>query len=309
MKYPTEVEDELIDDETGIDMPSPSSNGISPALNPPGMNIPTDCWLSGWNFITDLYRILEHALARFRGQSNRSRRRSFLRQIFDDQSTATQASVRDNVLQMYDNLHDCFKETKEMTHNVRKDRFGFQAANATASLQLVRMVLFTAGGATIAERCQIASDVINAFASIPVEYLLAISTPLMYHLGGIGSILGSVFEEPLGETDYDRVRSIMLSMAQLLESLEAIHQSGSASQRLRDQIAKVDGYMASQREARAARQIGNTKAVPAWAEATGEEVDSGESHNDIGAVQDPSWSFQIPPDFLDELDWSFAFGQ
>lgn len=196
-----------------------------------------------------------------------------------------------------------------MTFNVKMDRFGFQAANATASLQLVRMVLFTAGGASIADRCQIASDVVNAFASIPVSYLLAISTPLQHHLGGIGAILGSVFEEPLSEADYSRVRSILLTMAQLLENLEAIHQSSSASEKLRSQVARIDESMASQRllvNAQAGMPL--THDVQPWPSTLGQSARTAPQFQEDGSQINRDLSFQIPPDLLDELTWNFEFG-
>jgi hypothetical protein len=305
--YPIEMDDELIDDKGLIDT-SLSSAGLGTSLNHvPGA--PTECWLSGWNFITDLYRVLEHALARFRSHRNRRRRNSFLREIFDDQPMATEESVRDSVLKMYISLPSCFKETPEMTFNVRKDRFGFQAANITASLQLVRMVLFAADGASIAERCQIASDVVKAFASIPVSYLLAICMPLLHHLGGIGVILGSVLGEPLNQTDYNHVRSIMLSMAQLLEDLEAIHQSSSASEKLRSQVARIDEYMQSERLEIPARHPGPTdesSIVQPWMADHNDSINAAENHDQDEAR---AWSFQIPPDLLDELNWSFDFNQ
>src|SRR5690348_2025475 len=117
------------------------------------------------------------------------------------------------------NLPLLFKETQPITFDTKQDRYSFQAANIAATIQLLRIILFTAAGATIEQRCQIASEVVDAFISIPVAYLRAISSPLLHHLAGIGTILGSVFEEPLSENDYLSVRSVLLSMAQLLDNL------------------------------------------------------------------------------------------
>ena len=128
------------------------------------------------------------------------------------------------------------------------DRYGFQAANITATVQLVRMMLFASGGGSIEERCKIASEVIDAFTRIPVAYLGAISSPLLHHLAGIGSILGSVFEESISEPAYEQVRVVLLALAQLLENLEhGVHSTRSA-QRLRDLVAQIDGYMDNQRD-------------------------------------------------------------
>lgn len=134
------------------------------------------------------------------------------------------------------------------TNTPTSDRFGFQAANITATVQLLRMMLFASGGGSIEDRCKIASEVIDAFTQIPIAYLRAISSPLLYHLAGIGSILGSVFEESMSEHAYEQVRVVLLALAQLLENLEhGIHATKSA-QRLRDLVAQIDDYMNGQRD-------------------------------------------------------------
>lgn len=108
-------------------------------------------------------------------------------------------------------------------------------------------MLFASGGGSIEERCKLASDVIDAFTRIPASYLRAISSPLLHHLAGIGSILGSVFEEPMSENAYEQVRVVLLALAQLLENLEHGVHSTTSAQRLRDLVARIDGYMNSQR--------------------------------------------------------------
>lgn len=104
--------------------------------------------------------------------------------------------------------------------DITSDRYGFQAANIAATVQLLRMMLFASGGGTVEERCRIASDVVEAFTHIPVAYLRAISSPLLYHLAGIGAMLGTVLEEPLSDLAYQQVRVVLLSLAQLLENLD-----------------------------------------------------------------------------------------
>lgn len=103
-------------------------------------------------------------------------------------------------------------------------------------------MLFASGGGTIEERCKIASDVVDAFMRIPVAYLRAISSPLLHHLAGIGTILGSVLEEPLSDIGYQQVRVVLLSLAQLLENLDHGIHSAINAQRLRDLVAQIDDY-------------------------------------------------------------------
>lgn len=109
-------------------------------------------------------------------------------------------------------------------------------------------MLFASGGGSIEDRCKIASEVIEAFSRIPVTYLRAISSPLLHHLAGIGSLLGSVFEETVSEIAYEQVRVVLLALAQLLENLEHGIHSTTSAQRLRDLVARIDGYMSNQRD-------------------------------------------------------------
>ena len=308
VSYPTEVDDEMFDNN-GFSKSaslSPTVTGRSPAQT--GSQVRSSSWLSGWNFITDLYRVLEHVVTNFRDRKSRTRRRSLIHDIFGDNSAVSQASVQDSVMARYLNLPQCFKETPPITYDVKQDRFGFQAANITATIQLVRMVLFAAGGASIQDRCQIANEVVSAFIAIPVPYLQAISSPLLYHLYGIGRILGSVFEEPLNEADYNQVRSVMLSMAQLLANLEDLLSTANASEKLRSQVARIDEYMLTQRRS----QIENQQNVPNRSGSQSKDTSEGPIEYDSEAVATANGTsilqpFQLPMELLDDWPWTFDF--
>ena len=71
------------------------------------------------------------------------------------------------------------------------------------------MVLFTAEEATVAQKCAIARELLDDFATIPVFFLKAISSPLLHHLAGIGAILGSVIEGQLSLSEYFQVRTVL----------------------------------------------------------------------------------------------------
>lgn len=262
VSYPTELDDELFNDRGyGQRIQSPNDLHLSPGSRQG--EIRSNSWLCGWNFTTDLYRVLEHVITNFRDRKRH--RGAFPANMFADGSATSVSMVRDSVLQLYVNLPQCFKEVSQVkceptrlvfvigvvaylcSDRLSSDRFGFQAANITATVQLLRMMLFASGGGSIEERCKIASEVIDAFTLIPVAYLRAISSPLLHHLGGIGSILGSVFEEPLSEIAYEQVRVILLALAQLVENLEHGIHSTTSAQRLRDLVARIDSYMNNQR--------------------------------------------------------------
>ena len=302
-----EIDDESLNDGTA-DEQLLGQQAFSPSNSRHTAGISADCWLSGWNFITDLYRVLEHALTQLHGKKNFNSEKSLLSNIFSNDSNISEASVADSVLQLYFSLPDCYKETPDMTFNTRRDRFAFQAANITASLQLVRIVLLAAGGDTVAARCQIAREVLDAFASIPVTYLLAISTPLLHHLGGIGSILGSVLDEPCTESEYKLVQSSLLSMAQLLENLEPIHQTSGASQSLREKASKITALLESQVGSSLWTDDNTSSVQPAGSLWQGANH-AGDSRRQDQLSTAENLPVQIQPDLLDQLAWNFDFGQ
>lgn len=182
------------------------------------------CWMHGWNFTTDLYRVLEHTVGRLRSHRNTN---AALRpvEIFFTPEAFSGPGVMGSVLDMYSHLPLCFKEIPPVTGDCSKDIFGFQAANIQATKQLLRMVLFSVEeSADVEKKCDVAGELLATFHRVPVPYMKAISTPLVsatallidlstnlqiYHLAGIGTILGSVMESPLSEQSYQHVRSML----------------------------------------------------------------------------------------------------
>lgn len=309
MSYPAEVDDELIADGTDLTDSNPSSS------KRPSLQVQSDCWLSGWNFITDVYRILEHALSKFRNvRPHKQRSRSILHDIFQDGSTLTEAAVQDTVLQMYKRLPPCFREIPEITCDIAKDRVSFQAANILGSVQLLRIVLCVTGDTSIEDRCRVAGDVVDALVQTPVAYSLAISAPLLHHLSGIGVILGSVLEEPLSESDYSRVRSIILVMGQMLEKMEPIQHAAGASEKLRNMVARIDEYVKPRHQrddaaaASAEQQLGSSGPINGLSMQPGpaDSHDAGAGYEAaMGAGVPDDWLIQVPPDLLGDWGWDF----
>lgn len=136
VSYPSEIEDEWFSD-TGIH--------ISTTIAPQGLNdLPSlvsrlngssSSWLRGWNFTTDLYRILEHVMDHYHQLKGRSASSSSVTDLFTS-DTPSQAKILDHVMALYNQLPQRFKETPEVEADASEDRFNFQAANITATLQV-----------------------------------------------------------------------------------------------------------------------------------------------------------------------------
>ncbi|KAK4984673.1 hypothetical protein LTR50_006464 [Elasticomyces elasticus] len=253
VRYPVELDDELIAPDA-----SPMDGGKT-------------CWLQGWNFTTDLYRVLEQATTRARKRRQPS--------------------------------NAIFREISPVTGDRQKDIFGFQAANIQATLALLRMVFFSIEeNQNVERKCDVANELLSVFHSVPAAYLRAISTPLIYHLGSIGQILGSVMEGLLSENSYQQVRMMLLSMADLLERLESgLERAAGASRDLRKQVDKIEEYMRTQ------RLILDTLDMP-------RNVATNEGLQTLDSVVTDGFEsgvpqFQLPPELLVEWMWPLDLTQ
>jgi hypothetical protein len=205
VNYPSEIEDEFFSD-AGYQPPNPPSPSGSQQVT----TNPTS-WLHGWNFTTELYRILEHAIDEYHRFRPNTIRPVSAATLFTRECPG-QSVVMDKVMKMYDELPQRFKEIKSMPEtgpDAVEDKFSFQAANITATLLLLRMMLFTTEDVTVDQKCAIARELLDGFAKVPVFFLRAISSPLLHQLAGIGSILGSAIEGPLSESSYMQVRDVL----------------------------------------------------------------------------------------------------
>ncbi|KZN83934.1 Activator of stress genes [Penicillium chrysogenum] len=307
VRYPSELDDKLIT-HCGYGVPSVSleSNSLPTGSLTVASRQPTP-WLRGWNFTTDLYRILEHVLDGSRRRfSSATKMTQELWSLFNPLSISEPA-VMDQVLTMYSALPSQFRETPPTTGDLSKDLFGFQSANIQATLQLLRMVLLSTEEIGVERKCDVAGELLSVFSNVPIEYLKAISSPLLHHLGGIGYILGSVMEGNLSEVSYRRARTLLLEMADLLQRLEmGLHRASGVGERLRSQVERIDGYMRASflqdrtSPSNATQVIDSDPELAAPSACAQGTPALGASP---GAGLDQMSQFQLPPELLSDWPW------
>lgn len=136
VSYPSEIEDEWFSD-TGIHIPT--TIGVQASKDLPSLvsrlNGSSSSWLRGWNFTTDLYRILEHVMDQYHRLKGRSASLPTVTELFTS-DTPSQAKILEHVMALYNQLPQRFKETPEIEGDASEDRSNFQAANITATLQV-----------------------------------------------------------------------------------------------------------------------------------------------------------------------------
>lgn len=115
---------------------------------PPRSALPDQSsWLRGWNFTTDLYRILERVMdviATNRIQSARAGPPplSILTHSIGTDAGPSLGSVMPYVNGMYDRLPAIFKQVRPMTGNLDADIDSFQAANIVVTIYVSRFRIF-----------------------------------------------------------------------------------------------------------------------------------------------------------------------
>lgn len=202
-------------------------------------------WTEGWNTVTDLYRILERITeVDALGKGALLPGPPALPIEFRDQGvliSTTWPAVR----ALYDALPPSLRECAPLTGNVSRDIYSFTAANLNVTLQAVRMAIACSNPISMAERCNIAGELLDTLARIPTAYMQGISAPFVHQLGAVGSLLGEVVQGPLTVSTYIHVRQILLTFGNILAHLESsLKCTGtSISERLFDHVARIDAFM------------------------------------------------------------------
>ena len=85
--YPAEVDDEFLsraDDDSSRRQPqSQSEISLAYTLDHWGRMSGPVSWLQGWNFATDLYRVLEHAIDGFRNRNPSTDHTKFVAEVWE----------------------------------------------------------------------------------------------------------------------------------------------------------------------------------------------------------------------------------
>ncbi|KAI8163309.1 hypothetical protein K4K49_013119 [Colletotrichum sp. SAR 10_70] len=133
-------------------------------------------WLTGWNYITDLYRMLEHVIVRMRKQ----RVQAVHTDRHDNDMDILLPSIQemlDNVLNRKLQLPLYASQAFPSSNNREENLCGFQVANIACTYQLTRMAHFACLN-QFDDACNAAIDLIDEITKVPPEYLRAIGHPM-----------------------------------------------------------------------------------------------------------------------------------
>ncbi|KAJ9256875.1 hypothetical protein C8Q69DRAFT_499124 [Paecilomyces variotii] len=208
-------------------------------------------FLQGWNFCSDLYRLLEHIrAAKHMEQQGKTK-------TTNESSSEIEtliAGVRPPRDFASDSLHfiskahkdlpPVLKSVKTLTGDLSTDRYSFVAANILFTTQNMKMLIVESEQPSINRCCDIASDLLDELSVVPLEFFQTVSTSSLHHLSHVGQLLSSTIRKPLSAWRYIQVHNILLLLADFLEKIESSRlPSAGLAIKLRTQISAMDSYM------------------------------------------------------------------
>jgi hypothetical protein len=189
-------------------------------------------WFAGWNYTTDLYRLLEHAMTKFR--SSRHGHTSILTDLFIE-STSSIASA---LAAVEERLLPQFAKAFHPSDDNGRNRSGFQATNILSTLNLVKMVTSILQENDINAACQTAHDLVDSIRKVPPQYIRAAGQPLIQQLAGAGYLLhGLADKRILSLANGEKLVSALQAIESVLEELSCHHKAAA------DAASRLDGYL------------------------------------------------------------------
>lgn len=201
--YPAEI---ISDDDVTVDTVRLPPSAAQSSSNRPGGVV---SWVHGWNFVSDLYRILEHAIERVRIRRNGSGGAAVgpdedggtgmrgqggpVSALYERGVGPAQTEILDLVRKMYAELPEELRVAAPLGDDDNRNRLGFQckspsdelgladeiATNIIITLQTLKMVVAGSGENSISQRCGIAGDLLDAISNVPTAYIYACSAPIV----------------------------------------------------------------------------------------------------------------------------------
>lgn len=202
----------------------------------PGRDGSFEDWFSGWNYTTDLYRILEHAVVSFR---TRRRLHTPSMGIIDP---AQKGLLSEKLASLQHCLLPQYEKAFLRSEDNGRNRCGFQATNIFCTIHLVRILTSLSDDHDLDSICNTAQEMIDSMRQIPLDYVRACGATLLQQLAGVGHMLCIVAaKEKLPSSFLHRLRLVLESIAQFLETTKQHHEPVAvAASRLRQHLAKLE---------------------------------------------------------------------
>ncbi|KAF5612739.1 c6 transcription factor [Fusarium tjaetaba] len=195
-------------------------------------------WLVGWNFVTDLYRSLEHVINHYRvKRAGRTVADAYSSRLSPREPLALEMETILSALQDgLESLPSHMMTASPLSADAEANLCGFQVANI-----LLKTLCFACDPTTFTSACTAAQQMINSISKVPSAYLRAIGSCMFQELSGVGHLLSGFIGRPLLWTEYQELRSLLASMSTFLREMDN-STAITASLLLSQHIDRIDAH-------------------------------------------------------------------
>lgn len=210
-------------------------------------------WIQGWNFQTDLYRVLERiAKSERRSRCNTINTRdgniSMVHSLVHErlESCRTAGYLVDLYRQLPANLRN---HTASSHGATAEDLYSFQAAHTHLSLQLVRITLVVSDSALgFQQKWGIAEELLSSLNSISRHALQATGALIAYSLTEVAKTMARSVENIFTEDSYLHTRYFVVFIANAIKTFRLSSGSqASLSEELHSQTERLDRLASSRK--------------------------------------------------------------
>ncbi|CVL12484.1 uncharacterized protein FPRN_15080 [Fusarium proliferatum] len=196
-------------------------------------------WLIGWNFVTDLYRSLEHVINHYRvKRAGRTVADAYSSRLPPREPPALNIeSILSALQDGLESLPSDMLTALPPSANAKENLCGFQVANI-----LLKTLCFACDPMTFSSACAAAQQMIDSISKVPSAYLRAIGSCMFQELSGVGHLLSGFIGRPLLWTEYQELRNLIVSMSTFLRGMDNSTAS-AASLLLSRHVDRIDGHI------------------------------------------------------------------
>lgn len=208
-----------------VRMPESQVSVLYPRITP-AMDLETHAWTAGWDYITDLFRLLEYAIFSLHGCKNR---KPLLAVLCDRPSPAT---LLDSLARLKASKSRILLGLAEPDSSFQSNRCKFMAVQITCTEALVTIMALLYCQAPAAEVMEVAQSFLEEVTKAPLIMFKVASSQIVHQVLGVGHMLCNASRYDNGRYRSEAKRLIAF-LGDLVKNLEHdIPSAADAGERL-----------------------------------------------------------------------------
>lgn len=208
-----------------VRMPESQVSVLYPRITP-AMAPETNAWTAGWDYITDLVRLLEYAIFSLRGSRNR---KAVFAALSDRPSPTT---LLDSLARLKTDKPRILLRLTEPESSFQSNRCKYMAVQITCTETLVNIMALLYCQVPAQEVMDIAASFLEEVTKAPLIMFKVASSQIVHQLLGVGHMLynASLYDSGLYRSEAKRLIAFLGDLVQNLE--DDIPSAGKARERL-----------------------------------------------------------------------------